>query len=419
MVRKAQLPVIGGVRKSFNIPGSNIAVGTTIAEFGSNTVTLAQLAAALGTLVEPDTGLIGGAAATASIALGPGLSGGGPVLGSVPIRLSAPIPFMFGDDGGGGDGDPGPPGLPGATGAPGVSNIPGPAVFMLANDGEDGRDAIPGNPGAPGAAGAMGIQGPIGPAVFFLAEDGADGDTIPGPQGPPGTGGSVTPGVPAAIPDLLYWFQGDVPLASAGRILPAMQNSTPWLEGLTAVSIINGTGGITRSATLLNSKGVYTFPGSGVGYEFSGVGPLLDEATIFVVFNPAIVNAYQNFTCGALNNSIQFVVNPSAQLELDASGAALIGASTTTLSAGSWFQGNATYDSVTGIWAFRVAQTAAGNGTSTHTINTGNTAIGFNPASGGIQFLNGSLAEMIIYNRVLSPTEIGTVETYLNGKWGV
>lgn len=416
VAKKTQIPVIGGVRKVI-IPGGNAAVGTTIAELGSNTVTLAQLAALLASLEPPNTGTISDGAATASIIVGPGLSGGGPVLGSVPIRLSAPIPFMFSDDGGG-DGDPGPPGLAGAPGPPGVSNIPGPAVFMLANDGEDGRDAIPGNPGAPGAPGATGAQGPTGPAVFFLADDGIDGDTIPGPQGPPGTEGIVTPGVPATVPDLVYWFQGNVPLASSGVIIPALQNSTPWLTGLTPVSVING-GGAARSAVLLNAKGVYTFPGSAAGYEFSGVGPLLAKATLFVVFNPAIVNAYQSFTCGAINSSLQFVINASAELELDASGVALIGASTTALSAGAWFQGNVTYDSSTGTWAFRVAQAVAGNGSTVQTISSGNTAIGFNPASGGIQFLNGALAEMIIYDRVLSPTEIGTVETYLHSTWGV
>lgn len=212
MVRKVQLPVIGGVRKVVTVPGSNVAVGTTIAEFGSNTVTLAQLAAALDLLVPPNTGTIGGDTPVASIALGPGLSGGGPLLGSVPIRLVAPIPvFIMGDEGGG-DSEPGPPGQQGQqgiAGAPGVSNIPGPAVFMLANDGEDGHDAVPGSPGAAGPQGNPGTAGAIGPAVFMVVEDGIDGD--PGPPGVPGLSNNassnpfnVTPdthgtGVPAFV----------------------------------------------------------------------------------------------------------------------------------------------------------------------------------------------------------------------------
>lgn len=191
MAKKTQLPVVGGLRKVI-IPGSNTPAGTTIAELGSTTITLAQLAALLGTLIAPDTGTIAPGNATASIVVGPGLAGGGPVIGAVPIRLTAPIPVFVFDDGGSGDGDPGPPGLPGAAGAPGVSNIPGPAVFMLGNDGEDGQDAIPGNQGP---AGPTGNTGAPGPAVFMMVDDGADGEPgPPGPQGPPGGGsGGATP----------------------------------------------------------------------------------------------------------------------------------------------------------------------------------------------------------------------------------
>lgn len=128
MVKRVQLPVVGGVRKSVIVKSDE--AGTTIAEFGSQTVTLAQLKAALGissqTIV---TGAGGGAAPPAAIALGPGLSGGGSLLGSVPIRLSAPIPANLDDS------------------------------FA--------EETIP----IPGPAGPVGAQGPAGPALFVLAED--------------------------------------------------------------------------------------------------------------------------------------------------------------------------------------------------------------------------------------------------------
>lgn len=34
-------------------------------------------------------------------------------------------------------------------------------------------------------------------------------------------------------------------------------------------------------------------------------------------------------------------------------------------------------------------------------------------------WLNGDIAEVILYNRELTPTEIGTVEAYLNAKYGL
>jgi hypothetical protein len=122
VVRKVQLPVIGGVRKVIT-PGSKVTVGTTIAEIGSNTVTLAQLAALLGTLVAPASGTISNGA-TASLAAGPGLAGGGPLLGSVSLHLIAPIPVVLDEA------DDTPVVIPGPTGMRGPPGPPGPAVFI-------------------------------------------------------------------------------------------------------------------------------------------------------------------------------------------------------------------------------------------------------------------------------------------------
>lgn len=122
MVKKTQLPVIGGVRKVINqTPAA--APGTTIAEFGSGTVTLAQLKNALGLAAAPAGGGLIGSVSTGSIAVGPGLAGGGPLLGVVPIRLIAPIPIML-------DEDEVQPIIPGPPGMRGLQGPPGPAVFI-------------------------------------------------------------------------------------------------------------------------------------------------------------------------------------------------------------------------------------------------------------------------------------------------
>jgi hypothetical protein len=164
VVRKAQLPVVGGVRKVIQVPSANVTVGTTIAEFGSATVTLAQLKAALGGgPAPPGGGLIGGDT-TAALALGPGLSGGGVLLGTVPIRFTAPIPFIVAEGEGGEDGPPGPPGQAGPIGATGASTLQGPPVFVIAEDGTDG-DTISGPQGAPGPPGSAIVnKGAVWPA---------------------------------------------------------------------------------------------------------------------------------------------------------------------------------------------------------------------------------------------------------------
>ena len=182
MAKKVQLPVIGGVRKV--IQGTDVAVGTTIAEIGSNTVTLAQLAQLLGNTQSPSSGTIGGGGGGANAALvpGPGLTGGGPLLGAVPLRLIAPSPvFIFGDSA---EGDQGIPGSPGVNGIIGINGLPGASVYFTAEDGEDGWPAIPGDQGPQGLTGGA---GPPSPAVFFLASDGEEGGIgAPGVQGVPG-----------------------------------------------------------------------------------------------------------------------------------------------------------------------------------------------------------------------------------------
>lgn len=178
--KKIQLPAIGGIRKVVKIGGADVnSTATTIAEFANQIVTIAQLKAALGIVTVPNT-QGGGSGSPASIVLGPGLSGGGVLVGVVPINLTAPIPWFDGEGGGGGggDGDPGPPGQIGPQGPQGPTGSsggpqgpPGPAIYMSADDGEDGMNAIPGSPGPGGAAGNNGAQGPPGPAIYLTAEE--------------------------------------------------------------------------------------------------------------------------------------------------------------------------------------------------------------------------------------------------------
>jgi hypothetical protein len=157
VARKFQLPVIGGIRKV--LTQSANAAGTTIAEIGDNTVTLAQLAALLGVTA----GGGGSAGATAFLNPGPGLSGGGPLVGTVGLYLTAPIPSR----------KEGPEGERGRVvpGQPGQRGLPGVTVFMRGQDGNDGRP-IPGLPGAPGVQGLPGAthRGPEGESSYrYLA----------------------------------------------------------------------------------------------------------------------------------------------------------------------------------------------------------------------------------------------------------
>lgn len=180
---KFQVPSVGGIRKVIKI--NSTGSGTLIAEFGAGTITLAQLKAALGLAAAPNTG--GGNIGTgtnAAIALGPGLTGGGPLVGAVSVRLTAPMALLQDD---GPQGEDGPPGIPGRQGLPGPIGPPGWGM-----DGDSGDDGAPGMPGAAGAPGAPGVPGPQGIPGFGLDGDQGE-DGIAGLPGSAGVAGAIGP----------------------------------------------------------------------------------------------------------------------------------------------------------------------------------------------------------------------------------
>jgi hypothetical protein len=195
VLKKFQLPVIGGMRKV--LQQQTVAAGTTIAEIGSGTISLAQLAALIGNINNPNTGGGNiGDGSEAFLKVGPGLAGGGLLLGTVGLRLTTPQALIAED---GIEGDPGLQGIQGLPGVAGAKGVAGTTMYLIPEDGADGD-------WWPGAQGIQGIQG------------------IQGPQGIPGTGGTGTSSVPGLLPDdwvpdeafLQGIAQGSVPTASIG-----------------------------------------------------------------------------------------------------------------------------------------------------------------------------------------------------------
>lgn len=236
--------------------------------------------------------------------------------------------------------------------------------------------------------------------------------------GPPtisASGGGST-GVPATIADLAYWFTADAPLMSSGKTYPILTNYAP-----NTLGGIAGGGTATRSATQLNGHGVCAFPGTvGSSYALDFGVSLNSGATIFAVWLAA---------AGANSGGSPFISGPSGCLELRAetstnaisllkSQVALIGTSSSALTVGTAYQFNATYDG-TSAYAFRIARAPAGSGSTAATITAASTVVGSDSTGATLGRLTGSLAELAVYSRVLSNTEIGLVEAYLLAKWGV
>lgn len=110
----------------------------------------------------------------------------------------------------------------------------------------------------------------------------------------------------------------------------------------------------------------------------------------------------------------------TAKIGLTKTGVAAIGTATNAWTPGTWFQANATYNGTTGDFAFRQSRAANGSGTGATGAGATSACTEIGSDSSSTNFLDGAgMAALIVYNRVLSPTQITNVENYLFAKWGV
>jgi len=304
---------------------------------------------------------------------------------------------------------------------------PPPFPVFFAEDGEEGAVGPPGGRGFTGVQGNPGVQGVQGPAVFMIADDGQEGDIgspgVQGPQGIAGTGSAVA--VPGAIPDLTFWWSASDILTSAGNIITRMREWTPWVSGVMAS---NSASNITIDAAMLNGLPLLKWPASSTAGTMSMFvpSPLHGASTFFTVIKPAtaVAPGSQAIVGASGSGGISFYLNTASggtALAINKTNVAIIATASTSWTPGTAFQANVTYNATTGAFAFRQARAAAGSGTTTTAAgNLSTTAFVGCDVSTSLGLLNtASLAEIIVYNRVLTGTEITNVENYLNTKWGV
>lgn len=232
-----------------------------------------------------------------------------------------------------------------------------------------------------------------------------------------GSGGGGGPSPGSVSTGLYYWFEGDLLVGSGGAAIPQLANNQSTFGTLIPA---NATGtGATIGAAGLNSLNVAVFPGSSAGrYTFPTLPPgPLQVSTSFIVVKNTSAAAIYNFYSGA-SGSLQYGTDGAGHFNIVSTFVATIALSTATIVAGTWYQANVTYNANTGAYAFRRAQAADGSGTSVHAISATSAAVGYNQPSSSQDFA-GSIAELIIYNRVLTSAEILAVEAYLHTKWGV
>jgi len=234
----------------------------------------------------------------------------------------------------------------------------------------------------------------------------------------PQSGSSVSTPVPAPaqIPNLVWWLRGDQFLGDNPTGLPILGNSTPWIGGaLAALS----SGAVTIDTTQLNGQNVLKWPGGATGrYVMSNPVLFSGQVSVFAVVKP--LAATSQTVIGAAASGLQVDINSGSNgFDLTKATIGVIASSSVAMTAGSWYQINATWSATTGAYAFRVGRASAGSGTSTLTTITGLTSgLGYNVATSASD-LGSSVAELAVYNRILTSTEISTMESYLESKWGV
>jgi hypothetical protein len=233
--------------------------------------------------------------------------------------------------------------------------------------------------------------------------------------------------VPGTIADLVLWWTSSNILGSSGAIVQLFQQSTPWITGVLASNATSVTGMSTIDATPLNGLNII---------KIAAVSPAIPvikdpinltagNVTFFVVVRPntAVTASAMAIIGSNGNGGLAFYMNSAASVAkvgLTKTGTAVIGSSTATWTNGVAFQANATYAGASGNFAFRQARTAAGSGTgATGAGTTPLTWIGADQTISGGILLAHSIAEIIMYQRVLSGTEITNVENYLFAKWAV
>lgn len=230
-----------------------------------------------------------------------------------------------------------------------------------------------------------------------------------------GTPGITNPASAATPPvsGMQIWYRGDSLTCTGG------------CTGTNAVTVLldkssnanNANIGIAGHfvANALNGKPGVLFDGTTSAYAFTAIN-IESASTVFVVAALTSAANANNTVIAGVANSLQYSLGVgSKEQTLTKTNVASL-ASGTAASDTSYHQMNYTYDGTT--LNFRLGRASDGSTAPATAITATETILGENPANSS-NFLNGTLAELIVYNRVLTGPEITTVETYLNTRYGI
>lgn len=226
---------------------------------------------------------------------------------------------------------------------------------------------------------------------------------------------------------LLLWWDAGFGANCSGATCTNGASQNTWADrsGHGNTGILNGVVTSTCIASVFNTAQINGQPaltfignnsvGSDTCFGLTGSGLTNTSTTMFVVAKVASTAAVNTIVSGS-NGAFDWRANTTKMQEANKACVSSLGTSTSAVNT-SWHQLNVTYNG-TAI-NFRTDRAADGSASPGVAITSTFRGIGINPCGGGLEAYNGQIAEYILYNRVLSGGEITTVETYLNGKYGL
>ncbi len=236
---------------------------------------------------------------------------------------------------------------------------------------------------------------------------------------------------PSTITDLGLWLRGDTNVKLSGVAVTNGQAIDSWLtcEG-NAHDFVQATAGKrpTWVSSGINGQGSVSFDGGDILIRAANT-LATNEGTLFVVFRAA---SFTDYACvfsqatGSAGPYLAAYARYTAALPnaaIDNLSDAVRGSTTIGTAANycvKWqSNGSTTSIEVNGVDETEAAPVGSNAGSWFADFATTKTCIGGVAYSSDLFFFNGQIAEIICYDRLLTGGELTTLETYLNGRYGI
>lgn len=222
----------------------------------------------------------------------------------------------------------------------------------------------------------------------------------------------ATPADPiVAIPGLVArWRADQITGLTGGAVVASWPDMSA--NGYTATE---ATARPTWQAAALGGQPVVRFAGA---QQLLASAPSGDPQQTVVAVVSAGGSGVRTLRGAGGSRGLQFRLESGGAIGLVSQASANIAASTTTVTNAVPAIVTATFDQVANTYAFYHNGAASGSGAATQDLLAQTTVIG-QRAGGLVEYLTGDLAELLVWSRVLTSTELSTVHSYASARYGV